>query len=263
VVRAGSHFPFSVVGPECAIGLEGGVRTACVAPFGALVAGCVALAVAATAQDDAAFLRARGEMVERQLKGRDITDARVLAAMGKVPRHHFVSPPWVGEAYSDHALPIEEGQTISQPYIVALMTQLLELKGAERVLEVGTGSGYQAAVLAELVSRVYTIEILPRLGQAAAARLKALGYANVRVRVGDGYQGWPEQAPFDAIIVTAGASHIPQPLVDQLKERGRLVIPVDRVGGYQDLLQCRKEHGQLTQRAVAPVRFVPLIEPKR
>ncbi len=230
---------------------------------GPVLVGSLAVAGLCTAQDDAAFVRARREMVKHQLKGRDITDARVLAVMGKVPRHRFVSPPWVGEAYSDHALPIEEGQTISQPYIVALMTQLLELKGGERVLEVGTGSGYQAAVLAELVSRVYTIEILPRLGQAAADRLKALGYANVRVRIGDGYQGWPEQAPFDGIIVTAGASHIPQPLVAQLKEGGRLVIPVDRVGGYQELLQCRKEHGQLTQRAVAPVRFVPLIEPKR
>jgi protein-L-isoaspartate(D-aspartate) O-methyltransferase len=230
---------------------------------GLILAGSLAVVALAAAQDEAGFVRARQEMVERQLKGRDITDARVLAVMGKVPRHRFVRPSLVGEAYSDHALPIEEGQTISQPYIVALMTQLLELKGSDRVLEVGTGSGYQAAVLAELVSRVYTIEILPGLAQTAAARLKALGYANVRVRAGDGYQGWPEQAPFDAIIVTAGASHIPQPLVAQLKEGGRLVIPVDRVASYQELLQCRKEHGQLNQKIVAPVRFVPLIEPKR
>jgi protein-L-isoaspartate(D-aspartate) O-methyltransferase len=131
------------------------------------------------------------------------------------------------------------------------------------VLEVGTGSGYQAAVLAELVKQVYTIEILPGLARSAATRLKTLGYANVEVRAGDGYQGWPDRAPFDAIIVTAGASHIPPPLILQLKEGGRLVVPVDVAGGYQELLQCRKERGQLTTKRVAPVRFVPLVEPKR
>ncbi len=239
------------------------MKTAWAMRFGAVLAGSLAMAALLVGQDDAAFVRARREMVERQLKGRDITDSRVLAAMGKVPRHRFVRPAWAGEAYTDRALPIEEGQTISQPYIVALMTQLLELKGSERVLEVGTGSGYQAAVLAELVKQVHTIEILPELAKSAAARLKALGYANVEVRAGDGYQGWPEHAPFDAIIVTAAASHIPQPLVAQLKEGGRLVIPVEGPARYQELLQCRKERGQLTKRAVAPVRFVPLIEPKR
>jgi protein-L-isoaspartate(D-aspartate) O-methyltransferase len=237
-----------------------------------LVAGCLALAAPASpsasggpaaAEDEAAFARARQQMVERQLKGRDITDARVLAAMGKVPRHRFVRPSWTGQAYNDHPLPIEEGQTISQPYIVALMTQLLELKGPEKVLEVGTGSGYQAAVLAEIVRQVYTIEILPGLARSAAERLKSLGYRNVEVRAGDGYLGWPDQAPFDGIIVTAGASHIPQPLVDQLKEGGRLVIPVDVALGYQELLQCRKERGTLIRKSIAPVRFVPLIEPKR
>ncbi|MEK7220727.1 MAG: protein-L-isoaspartate(D-aspartate) O-methyltransferase, partial [candidate division NC10 bacterium] len=181
-------------------------------------------------------------MVEHQLKTRDITDARVLWAMGRVPRHRFVRPTLAGEAYADRPLPIDEGQTISQPYIVALMTQLLELRGPERVLEVGTGSGYQAAVLAELVKQVYTIEILPGLAGSARARLKVLGYTNVEVRAGDGYQGWPDQAPFDAIIVTAGATHIPHPLVTQLKEGGRLVIPVDMASGYQELLQGRKEH---------------------
>lgn len=239
------------------------MKTAWTMRFGAMLAGSLAMAALLVGQDDAAFVRARREMVERQLKGRDITDPRVLAAMGKVPRHRFVRPAWAGEAYTDRALPIEEGQTISQPYIVALMTQLLELKGSERVLEVGTGSGYQAAVLAELVKQVHTIEILPELAKSAAARLKALGYTNVEVRAGDGYQGWPEQAPFDAIIVTAGATHIPQPLVAQLKEGGRLVIPVEGPARYQELLQCRKERGQLTTRVVAPVRFVPLIEPKR
>jgi len=239
------------------------MRTAWLARSGAIVAGCLALAAPCAAQDEAAFARARQEMVERQLKGRDITDARVLAAMGRVPRHRFVPPALAKDAYTDRPLPIGEGQTISQPYIVALMTQLLELRGRERVLEVGTGSGYQAAVLAEIVGQVHTIEILPGLATSAATRLKALGYGDVKVRAGDGYQGWPTQAPFDAIVVTAGASHIPGPLVAQLKEGGRLVIPVDVAVDYQELLQCRKERGQLTQKVIAPVRFVPLIEPKR
>ena len=230
----------------------------------AVLAGYLAVTVpCAAAQDELTFARARQQMVERQLKGRDISDARVLAAMGRVPRHRFVRPNLMGEAYTDRALPIEEGQTISQPYIVALMTQLLELEGSERVLEVGTGSGYQAAVLAELVKQVYTIEILPGLAKTAAARLADLGFANVQVRAGDGFRGWPDAAPFDAIIVTAGASHVPAPLVDQLKEGGRLVIPVDGPGGYQELLQCRKERGQLSTKVIAPVRFVPLIEPRR
>jgi len=224
---------------------------------------CVLLASPATAQDEAALARARQQMVEQHLRARDITDARVLWAMGKVPRHRFIHPALAPEAYADRALPIDEGQTISQPYIVALMTQLLELRGPERVLEVGTGSGYQAAVLAELVKEVFTIEILPGLARSAAARLAPLGYWNVEVRAGDGYQGWPEKAPFDGIIVTAGASHIPQPLIEQLKEGGRLVIPVDVPVGYQELIQGRKERGKLITRRVAPVRFVPLIEPKR
>ncbi|HWU38465.1 MAG TPA: protein-L-isoaspartate O-methyltransferase, partial [Candidatus Acidoferrum sp.] len=156
---------------------------------GAILAGCLTiLASSALSEDELLFARARQEMVERQLKGRDITDARVLAAMGKVPRHRFVRPSMVGDAYADRPLPIDEGQTISQPYIVALMTQLLELKGSERVLEVGTGSGYQAAVLAELVKQVYTIEILPGLARTAAARLVELGFTNVHVRAGDGYR---------------------------------------------------------------------------
>lgn len=231
--------------------------------FWVIAAGCLALAPPAAPEDEAAFARARQQMVERQLKARDITDARVLWALGRIPRHRFIRPALAGEAYADRPLPIDEGQTISQPYIVALMTQLLELRGPERVLEVGTGSGYQAAVLAELVKQVYTIEILPGLAAGARARLKALGYTNVEVRAGDGYQGWPDQAPFDAIIVTAGATHIPQALIAQLKEGGRLVIPVDVASGYQELLQGRKAHGRLVTRSVAPVRFVPLIEPKR
>jgi protein-L-isoaspartate(D-aspartate) O-methyltransferase len=210
-----------------------------------------------------ALARDRAFMVARHLEARGIADPYVLEAMGKVPREAFVSEPLVEFAYEDSALPIEAGQTISQPYIVALMTQLLELRGPERVLEVGTGSGYQAAILAELVRQVYTIEILPGLAASATARLKDLGYTNAVVKAGDGYAGWPEHAPFDGIIVTAGASHIPPPLVAQLKEGGRLVIPVDAAPGYQELLVGRKERGQLITRSVAPVRFVPLIEPKR
>ena len=228
-----------------------------------LGAGWLAATAPAVGQDEAVFARARQGMVERQLKARDITDARVLWAMGKVPRHHFVRPSLVGEAYTDRPLPIDEGQTISQPYIVALMTQLLELAGPERVLEVGTGSGYQAAVLGELVQHVYTIEILPGLAASAATRLKDLGYTNIEVKAGDGYQGWPEHAPFDGIMVTAGATHVPAPLVAQLREGGRLVIPVDAGPGYQQLLVGKREGGKFTTRAVAPVRFVPLIEPKR
>lgn len=213
--------------------------------------------------DEAAFQRARQQMVERQLKARDITDAAVLRAMTRVPRHRFVSSALASHAYADRALPIDEGQTISQPYIVALMTQLLELGGPEKVLEVGTGSGYQAAVLAEVVARVYTIEILPGLATSAAARLRALGYSRVAVRTGDGYQGWPEAAPFDAIVVTAGATHIPEPLVAQLAEGGRLVIPVGESAGAQELIQGRKIGGRLVTRVVVPVRFVPLVEPRR
>ena len=227
--------------------------------------GCLLLLISlhAGAADEAAFERARRQMVERQLKARDIADAAVLRAMAKVPRHRFVSPALASQAYADRALPIDEGQTISQPYIVALMTQLLELGGAERVLEVGTGSGYQAAVLAELVARVHTIEILPGLATSAAARLKDLGYSQVAVRAGDGYRGWPEAAPFDAIVVTAGATHIPEPLVTQLAEGGRLVIPVGESSGTQELIQGRKTAGRLVTRVVIPVRFVPLVEPRR
>ena len=219
--------------------------------------------LSAALEDEAAFARARQQMVERQLKGRDITDPAVRRAMGIVPRHRFVRSALAADAYSDRALPIEEGQTISQPYIVALMTALSELTGPERVLEVGTGSGYQAAVLAEIVRQVYTIEILPGLAATAGARLRALGYDRVAVRAGDGYLGWPDAAPFDAIVVTAGATHIPEPLVAQLAEGGRLVIPVGASSGVQELIQGRKIRGRLVTRVVLPVRFVPLVEPRR
>jgi len=226
-----------------------------------LIGACV-LAAVADAGEEPTLTRARQHMVERQLTARDITDLAVLRAMDKVPRHLFVPPGLVGQAYNDYPLPIGEGQTISQPYIVALMTQSLRLTGSEKVLEVGTGSGYQAAVLAEIVPRVFTIEILPGLAASAAARLRSLQYGTVQVRAGDGYRGWPEEAPFDAIIVTAGATHIPRPLVEQLREGGRLVIPVGS-GGHQELLLGTKERGSLVTRPIAPVRFVPLMEPTR
>lgn len=186
-------------------------------------------------------------------------DPRVLEAIGRVPRHRFVPQfvrPW---AYDNKPLPIGHGQTISQPYIVALMTHLLQPARGHRVLEVGTGSGYQAAVLAELVAFVHTIEIVEPLGAEARERLATLGYRNVEVRIGDGYRGWPEHAPFDGILVTAGADHIPQPLVQQLKPGGRMVIPVGPADMVQELTVIEKKaDGSLERRTVIPVRFVPL-----
>lgn len=203
----------------------------------------------------------RLRMVDMQLKARDITDPRVLAAMGKVPRHRFVPKLLEGLAYGDHPLPIGSGQTISQPYIVALMTEWAEIKAGDKVLEVGTGSGYQAAVLAELTDRVFSIDIRPELAEKAAALLKSLNYPQVRVKSGDGYQGWPEEAPFDAILVTAAASRVPPALEAQLKEGGRLVIPLGPAGGFQTLTRFRKTQGKLREDARLPVAFVPLVEP--
>ncbi len=205
------------------------------------------------------YTEARSNMVARQLKARDITDPRVLAAMGKVPRHLFVPPDLAPLAYGDHPLPIGSGQTISQPYIVALMSQWAAVKPGDRVLEVGTGSGYQAAVLAELTDQVFTMELLPELAQPAAARLKTLGYHQVRVQTGDGYRGWPEEAPFDAILVTAAAPQVPPALTEQLKEGGRLVIPLGEPGGNQTLVRLRKVKGELKEEERLPVRFVPLV----
>ena len=186
-------------------------------------------------------------------------DPAVRAAMASVPRHRFVPAQWAAMAYSDRPLPIGQGQTISQPFIVALMTQLLDPQPAHRVLEIGTGSGYQAAVLAELVARVYTIEIVRPLGERAADLLHELGYANIESRIGDGYLGWPEAAPFDGIIVTAAPEKMPQPLIDQLAPGGRLVAPVGSQGGIQNLLLMRKEQdGRTVTRNLLPVRFVPL-----
>jgi protein-L-isoaspartate(D-aspartate) O-methyltransferase len=199
----------------------------------------------------------RNRMVETQIVARGVRDPRVLAAMRKVPRHLFVDPSQRSQAYEDHPLPIPGNQTISQPYIVALMTELLELQPNERVLEIGTGSGYQSAVLGELAGEVYTIEIVPELAQLAASRLKELGYANVVVREGDGYRGWPEHAPFDAIIVTAAPERIPQPLIEQLAPGGVMVIPVG--GFFQELKVFRKSaDGRVTEKDILPVRFVPM-----
>lgn len=198
-------------------------------------------------------------MVTEQLTGpgRDIRNQRVLEAMRTVPRHEFVPTALRNEAYGDHPLPIGHEQTISQPYIVAFMTERLNPLPTDRILEIGTGSGYQAAVLAELAGEVYSIEIVEPLGRAARETLSRLGYKNVHVRVGDGYKGWAEAAPFDAIIVTCAPDHIPQPLVDQLREGGRMIIPVGR-RFQQDLHLLIKENGKVRETSVLPVRFVPM-----
>jgi len=199
----------------------------------------------------------RARMVDTQIVSRGVRDPRVLSAMREVPRHLFVDPAQWPRAYDDTPLPIAGNQTISQPYIVALMTELLDLQPQERVLEIGTGSGYQSAVLSRLSRDVYTIEIVPELARDAAERLSRLGYKNVTVREADGYRGWPERAPFDGIIVTAAPERIPQPLLDQLAPGGRMVIPVG--GFFQELKVFRKDaSGRITEQAILPVRFVPM-----
>jgi protein-L-isoaspartate(D-aspartate) O-methyltransferase len=204
--------------------------------------------------------RARWSMVADQIAARGVKDPRVLAAMREVPRHAFVPDAMRDSAYADSPLPIGYDQTISQPYIVALMTELARPAPSDAALEVGTGSGYQAAVLSRLVARVYSIERLAPLAQSAAATLQRLGCHNVQVRNGDGYQGWPEQAPFDFILVTAAPDAVPPALVTQLKPGGRLVIPVGPVGGVQDLRVVEKDsQGRITTKSVIPVRFVPLV----
>ncbi len=204
------------------------------------------------------FEKERLRMVEKQLRGRDIADPRVLSAMGRVPRHEFVLPAHLSRAYEDRALPIRENQTISQPYIVALMTQSAELKPTDRVLEVGTGSGYQAAILGELVQEVYSIEIVESLAKEAAALLGKLGYSNVHVKYGDGYAGWQEHAPFDAVLITAAAPRLPQPLIDQLAIGGRLVVPIDNVLLHQDLVRFKKTKEGLVRDRITGVQFVPM-----
>ena len=200
----------------------------------------------------------RQKMVEEQLKPRGIHDERVLAAMAKVPREEFVPQNMRAQSYADSALPIGHDQTISQPFIVAYMTEQLRLQPTDRVLEIGTGSGYQAAVLAELAKDVYTIEIVEPLAKDASARLAQLGYNNAHVKIGDGYQGWPEVAPFDAIIVTCAPDKVPEPLAQQLKEGGRMIIPVGSGMMDQQLYLLEKKDGELAQRAILPVRFVPM-----
>lgn len=210
----------------------------------------------AVAPDQTSFEDARARMVAEQIEARGVRDPRTLAALRKVGRHLFVPPSEVAEAYADHPLPIGHGQTISQPYIVAFMTEALGLTGGETVLEIGTGSGYQAAVLGEIVARVYSIEIVEPLASEAKERLARLGYGNVEVRAGDGYQGWPEAAPFDGIMVTAAAPRIPEPLKQQLKDGGRLVIPVGDL--FQELVVVTRRGARFEEKSVLPVRFVPM-----
>ncbi len=225
---------------------------------------CLVLAAAepggAAAADGAdPFRAAREHLVCTEVAAAGVTDPAVLAALRRVPRHRFVPERFLAQAYADHPLPIGHGQTISQPSLVGLMTQFLALTPDARVLEVGTGSGYQAAVLAEIVREVYTVEIVAPLAREAAARLAQLGYARVAVRAGDGYAGWPEAAPFDAIIVTCAPERVPPALREQLKPGGRLCIPVGPAGGEQELRLLEKDaEGALRLRAVLPVRFVPM-----
>jgi protein-L-isoaspartate(D-aspartate) O-methyltransferase len=225
--------------------------------FGLLSPSCSTGTEAAREKD--LFASARQRMVKEQLtgSGRGLKNQRVLAAMASVPRHEFVPEDRRKAAYEDYPLPIGHGQTISQPYVVAFMTEQLEPKPTDRILEVGTGSGYHAAVLAKCVAEVYTIEIVEPLAARAEKDLHRLGFDNVKVRAGDGYLGWPEMAPFDAIIVTCAPDHIPQPLIDQLKEGGRMVIPVGP-SWNQNLYLLEKREGKIERRAVLPVRFVPM-----
>jgi protein-L-isoaspartate(D-aspartate) O-methyltransferase len=214
-------------------------------------------ATASPSSDEARFAAMRKQMVDQQLRARGIRNEAVLAAMLKIPRERFVRPTETELAYSDMPLPIRSDQTISQPYIVAYMTEVLDIGPDEKVLEIGTGSGYQAAVLAEIAREVYSIEIVPALGEQARALLQELGYRNVHLRVGDGYLGWPEAQPFDAIIVTAAPDHVPQPLVDQLAVNGRMAVPVGRI--TQTLLVISKTSKGVVRRETLPVRFVPLV----
>jgi protein-L-isoaspartate(D-aspartate) O-methyltransferase len=206
------------------------------------------------------YQKQRERMVSEQIEARGVRKREVLGVMRTVPRHLFVPPDLAAQAYADHPLPIGHGQTISQPYIVALMTELLELRDTHKVLEIGTGSGYQAAVLALLAGSVYTIEIVAPLGERSARLLKSLGHTNVEVRVGNGYLGWPEKAPFDRIILTAAPPQIPKALIDQLKPGGRLVAPVGEGPYGQDLVVLEKSaSGRVTTRKVLPVAFVPMV----
>jgi len=204
----------------------------------------------------------RTQMVRTQIAARGINDKKVLDAFRKVPRHEFVLPDYLGYAYTDRPLPIEEGQTISQPFIVAFMTDALDLKHSDRVLEIGTGSGYQAAILAQICDSVFTVEIFETLTRKAEQVFQKLDYRNIYCKVGDGYQGWQEKAPFNAIIVTCSPTHIPEPLQQQLAEGGRMIIPVSE-GQVQHLVVMQKKNGKIKQRKILPVRFVPMIDEKK
>jgi len=221
---------------------------------------CVSCSPAQTQVAD--FAGQRERMVKEQIVMRGLVAERVLSALRKVPREEFVPAEYRAESYTDKALPIGYDQTISQPYIVAFMTEELRPQPTHRVLEVGTGSGYQAAILAELVAEVYTIEIIEPLAKKAEATLQRLGYKNVHVKTGDGYKGWPERAPFDSIIVTCAPERVPQPLLDQLKEGGRMIIPVGAKFA-QELYLFEKKNGRLQQSAVLPVRFVPMLRSEK
>jgi protein-L-isoaspartate(D-aspartate) O-methyltransferase len=211
-------------------------------------------------QTDAWFEKNRNAMIDEQIKKRGVSDPHVLDAMGKINRHLFVPEQYRSMAYSDHPLPIGHAQTISQPYIVAFMSELLKVKKTDRVLEIGTGSGYQAAVLGEIVKEVYSIEIIEKLGKRSAALLNKLGYTNIFTRIGDGYQGWPEKAPFDKIIVTAAPPEIPPALIEQLKPGGLMIVPVGTT--YQELILIEKTQEGIKKKSVLPVRFVPMVKEK-
>ena len=218
--------------------------------------GTAAVDTSAVTPDDP-YAHQRQSMVDFQLKGRDISNPVVLEAMNQVPRQAFVPADWRNQSYADHPLPIGYGQTISQPYIVALMTELVDLQPGDRVLEIGTGSGYQAAVLAELTDQVYTIEIIPELAERASATFAAEGYSQIVAKQGDGYWGWEEHGPFEAILVTAAPDHVPQPLVNQLADGGKMVIPIGPPGGYQSLWILERQGEQILRTNWGGVRFVP------
>ncbi len=220
----------------------------------------MAVSCSGQTSDKTDWKKQRTDLVELFVKGQGVSDRKVLAAMQKVERHLFVPEEYRSRSYWDRPLPIGEGQTISQPSLVAMMTEILDLERSDKVLEIGTGSGYQAAILGELVDSVFTIEIIQTLGKRASQLLIDLGYKNIFVKIGDGYQGWPEHAPFDAIIVTCAPSEIPQPLQDQLAEGGRMIIPVGKENTIQELVLIRKTRGSLVQENIIPVRFVPMLK---
>ncbi|HUU49576.1 MAG TPA: protein-L-isoaspartate(D-aspartate) O-methyltransferase [Nitrospinota bacterium] len=224
-----------------------------------LIFSCISITYAQNTKEDSSKLeKAMKKMIENDLKGRGITDQRVLTAMKRVLRHNFVDKKFRDVAYSDHPLPIDEGQTISQPYVVALMTESLRIKKGEKVLEIGTGSGYQAAVLGEITDKVYTIEIRERLTKRAKETLIKEGYESIKVKHGDGYFGWREYAPFDAIMITAAANHVPPTLLNQLKEGGRLIIPLGSTTYFQTLTLIEKKKGDFLTTHITGVRFVPM-----